>query len=82
VVFYEAGVLTDDNITIKVDQPCIVMVKNIATKNPEIHLADPTQKLKEVNISISSKMMGNTNKRLLVLPKDNFAGSTMSYIIN
>ncbi|TKC00196.1 polysaccharide lyase 8 family protein [Pedobacter cryophilus] len=82
VVFYEAGVLSDEDITIKVDQPCMVMVKNIDTKNPEIHLADPTQKLKEVNISISSKIMKREDKRLLVLPKDNFAGSTMSYIIN
>jgi len=81
VVFYEAGVLIDENVTITVDQPCIVLVKNVATKNPEIHLADPTQKLKELNIAISTKMMKTEDKRLLVLPKDNFAGSTMSYII-
>ena len=82
VVFYEAGVLTDENISIKVDQPCIVLIKNIATKNPEIHLADPTQKLKELNIAISSKMMKIEDKRLLALPQGNFAGSTLSFVIN
>jgi len=82
VVFYEAGGLTDENISIKVDQPCIVLIKNTATKNPEIYLADPTQKLKELNIAISSKMMKTEDKRLLAFPQGNFAGSTINFVVN
>lgn len=82
IVFYEAGTLTDQNFTISVDQPCIVLVKNIVAKKPEIHLADPTQKLKELNITIFSKLMEKEEKRLLTLPKGEFAGSTVSYTVN
>jgi chondroitin AC lyase len=82
IVFYEAGTLTDQDFTITVDQPCVVLVKNVAAKNPEIHLADPTQKLKNLNISIFSKLMEKVEKRLLYLPKEEFAGSTVSYTVN
>ena len=82
VVFYEAGTLTDQSISITVDQPCIVLVKHFDTQNPTIHLADPTQQLKEVNITVYSRLTGRGSKALLLLPKGDFAGATVHYLVH
>lgn len=79
IVFYQAGTLQDQNISVTVDQPCVLLLKAIDTENPVIHLADPTQKLMDVQISVHSALMKEVDKRVIVFPKGNFAGSTVSY---
>jgi len=81
-VFYEAGTLTDEGFSITVDQPCIVLVKNINSPKPVIHLADPTQLSKEVNIRIHSKWMQQENRGKIILPVGDFAGSSVQYLVN
>jgi len=77
IVFHQAGTLTDQNISITVDQPCIVLLKNINTKKIIIHLADPTQKLENVNLTLHSSLIEKDQNIKFNLPKGDFAGSTV-----
>ncbi|MBE6286987.1 MAG: DUF1573 domain-containing protein [Mediterranea massiliensis] len=43
-VFYAPGEVKWGNATLKAGKPCVVMVKNLSSENPEILVADPTQK--------------------------------------
>ncbi len=81
-VFYEAGTLTDHGFSVTVDEPCVILLKNIDTKNPIIHLADPTQYLKEILITVNSSLIKGEKKIALSLPKGDFAGSTVNCIVN
>ena len=47
-IFYQAGELKCKDFTLQAKKPCVVMVKNTHTGQPEILVADPTQKEKLV----------------------------------
>ncbi|MDR2982235.1 MAG: polysaccharide lyase beta-sandwich domain-containing protein [Puniceicoccales bacterium] len=69
IVFWEKGSFRADNSkTLSVDKPCVV-IWNLRTG--EIHLSDPTQKLKEITISTG------TTKKTILLPQKTRAGSTI-----
>ncbi|MET3114547.1 chondroitin AC lyase [Pedobacter sp. CG_S7] len=81
VVFYEAGTLTDPNLSITVDQPCVVLLRAIESEKPIIYLADPTQKLKSIQIAIQPALSKVEHIKVIDLPIGDFAGSTVSYEI-
>ncbi len=76
VVFYEAGSLTVKGSTIKVDQPCVLFVKAIDSKNPIVCVSDPTQTLTDINISF------NTASASLSFPQGEHKGATTSFQFN
>ena len=43
-IFYAPGEINYGNATLKANKPCVVMVKKASTEQPEILVADPTQK--------------------------------------
>lgn len=43
IVFYEAGALEYDGLKIKVDKPCVVMLKGIDKVETSMYIADPAQ---------------------------------------
>ena len=43
-IFFEAGELNCGDYMIKAEKPCVVMLKRNAADNPEVLVADPTQK--------------------------------------
>lgn len=49
-VFYQAGTFDNGRVSLSVDTPCVVMVKNTKASEPEIRVADPTQKAKECTV--------------------------------
>ena len=76
VVFYEAGSLTAEGCTITVDQPCILLVKAIKSKNPILSVSDPTQKLTAIRISL------NLVHASITLPQGDDKGATTSFQFN
>ena len=83
VVFYEPG-STNLLDGIKVDQPCLLMIKKDGGE-VSLSLSDPTQKLSEINVEISGSYKGEnivpqegkTNIKI-VLPINEFAGKTVT----
>lgn len=78
VVFYEAGSVNDDKIAVTVDQACVLMIKNINSKNPTIYVADPTQKLTDLKLTFSSTLFKVTEPISITLPQGNQKGATVS----
>lgn len=48
VVFYNAGTFRNKKIELTVDHPCVAIVKGVNSKSPEVLIADPSQKEKEI----------------------------------
>ncbi|MEJ7736882.1 MAG: polysaccharide lyase 8 family protein [Chitinophagaceae bacterium] len=76
VVFHEAGTISANDISITADKPCVILLNKA---NNTISVADPTQKIEEVSISLNAH---NKNVKLnCTLPKGNYAGSSVHYKI-
>jgi len=76
VAFYQAGSLVQPGYTITVNQPCVLLMKAIDTQNPTAYLADPTQKLTDVQISF------NASTASLTFPQGDHQGATVSFQFN
>ncbi len=76
IVFYEAGSFTSEGYTITVDQPCVLLVKDIKSKNPIVSVSDPTQKLTAIRISL------NAIPASITLPQGDYKGATTSFQFN
>ncbi|WP_407483244.1 polysaccharide lyase family 8 super-sandwich domain-containing protein [Elizabethkingia meningoseptica] len=74
VVFFRPAETEISGIKIKADQPCAVLVENLLSKQPEIYVADPSRKIKEVSLQIGTQQM---NIQLPVTP--DYAGSSIHY---
>lgn len=83
IVFYKAGTFSDKTITVETDKPCAILLKNIKSKNPVIHIADPGQKREKINISIYKGKKGKEKHNIEFTPYDNpiFAGATKVYVL-
>lgn len=75
-VFYEAGTLTHRGNSITVDQPCVLLLKDMSSKNPTVYVSDPTQILTDIHINFN----GTTTS--LTLPQGEHKGATTSFEFN
>jgi chondroitin AC lyase len=73
VVFYEAGSLTYGGNSVSVDQPCVLLVKAMESKNPTVYVSDPTQTLTDVNVSF------NAVSASLTFPQGAHKGATTAF---
>lgn len=57
VTFFEAGTFTHKELSVTVDKPCILMIKDITSKSANLHIADPgqTQSPIQVELKIGKK---------------------------
>lgn len=57
VTFFEAGTFTHKELSVNVDNPCILMIKDITSKSANLHIADPgqTQSPIQVELKIGKK---------------------------
>lgn len=78
VVFYQAGTLIDQQFELSVDQPCVLMIKNIGTKNPIISIADPTQQLTNISFTLKSEVVKVTEPILVTFPQGDDKGASVS----
>ncbi|MEO6135405.1 MAG: polysaccharide lyase family 8 super-sandwich domain-containing protein, partial [Ginsengibacter sp.] len=82
IVFHKAGTINDNGVLISADKPCVLLLKNIDSKNISMYVADPSQKLEEVNITIKTKLLNGEKKMVCNLPTGNFAGSSAMFPLN
>jgi chondroitin AC lyase len=82
VVFHKAGSISDNGVFIAADKPCVVLLKNINSKNVVLHVADPHHKNSEVIITVKSKLLTGEKKAICHLPTGNFAGSSAMFSLN
>lgn len=57
VTFFEASTFTHKELSVTVDNPCILMIKDITSKSANLHIADPgqTQSPIQVELKIGKK---------------------------
>lgn len=57
VTFFEVGTFTHKELSVTVDKPCILMIKDITSKSANLHIADPgqTQSPIQVELKIGKK---------------------------
>lgn len=80
-VFFEPGTLKVGNIAITAHQACVLQLSHTESKKMKISVADPTQKLQELNFEITTG--SNSPQPLKInLPESPYAGSTVSLYIN
>lgn len=81
VVFFAAGTLTDHAVTITVDKPCIVMIKQVHGPKPEVYVADPAQRLTSLQVALKLPADSAVHQAEWVLPKAPYAGNTLKLTI-
>ena len=78
VVFYQAGCVSNNGITVKASAPCTVVFRNVSTANPTVFVSDPAQNLSSVNIGLQNAALGANSVNYGVnLPTGNMAGSSV-----
>ncbi len=62
VTFFEAGTFKHKDLSVTVDKPCVLMVKDITAKTANLHIADPgqTQSPIQVELKIGKKKQSLT----------------------
>lgn len=50
LVFFEAGTFTDGKISIEVDKPCAIMLKDLNSSEVTMHIADPAQRQSIISV--------------------------------
>lgn len=81
MVFYKAGEFKNRYLTVKVNKPCIVMVREENKREVSVHIANPkqTQSIIEVNICTPRKP-SNMKKIIFDFSNDGiYAGASKSY---
>jgi chondroitin AC lyase len=88
-VFYSnAKVSFDKNLILSVDKPCLVIIQKNSANEYTISVADPTQQLQQIELTLSKKLKGknvikyyNNNTVLKFdLPKADESGKTVTEI--
>ncbi|MEO5948762.1 MAG: polysaccharide lyase family 8 super-sandwich domain-containing protein [Chitinophagaceae bacterium] len=82
IVFNEAGTITTEGLSLAVDKPCVVLLKAIGTSSGTIWVADPTQKMKAVQLILKTTSRKEERKINCILPTGNFAGAASKVILN
>jgi len=76
IAFYRPGQLVCNGIRIQVNQPCLLMVKNIGKPNFSMHIADPTQTITELQVAVQQQK-AKTKNIVVKLPSGSYAGQTV-----
>lgn len=77
VVFYEPGNLSFGDFIIKTDQPCTILLRDLKAAAPVIYVADPTQKLKRVEIELEKRAVNFRKHWSIRLPEGKMAGKSV-----
>ncbi len=78
MVFYRPGQFTRQGLTVRVDRPCALMLKE-GNSQPMLHVADPGQTLQPIHIEVT--LPGMTMRQIDFRPSDNviYAGATQAF---
>lgn len=80
VTFFEAGTFKHKELSVTVDKPCVLMVKDINAKSANLHIADPGQTQSPIQVELK------IGKKKQVLTADFsqtgiYAGATKQYTV-
>ncbi|SDM18742.1 polysaccharide lyase family 8 super-sandwich domain-containing protein [Siphonobacter aquaeclarae] len=82
VIFYAAGSFTAEGMTVKVDKPCTLVLKNVGGSELTVFAADPNQSALKLKVGIQSALLPTMKELSLTLPTGLLAGSSISGVIN
>ena len=82
IVFYKPGSITDHQISVSVNKPCIVLLKQLETETPLLYVCDPTQNENKIELTIQLPKLNGIQKINVKLPSYPHAGSSVRYDIN
>lgn len=80
VTFFEAGTFTHKELSVNVDKPCILMIKDITSKSANLHIADPGQTQSPIQIELK---IGKKKQTLTAdfTQTGIYAGATKQYTV-
>ncbi|KAA6397690.1 MAG: putative chloramphenicol resistance protein [Streblomastix strix] len=82
IVFYEAGIWKQSDITVSVNASCILLVKNLDKDNSDVimHIADAEQLSTVIQVKIET---GNCFSSIqdCIMPLNPYLGSTVTYVL-
>lgn len=81
IVFYKPGSITDHQISVSVNKPCIVLLKQLETETPLLYVCDPTQNENSIELAIQMPKLNGVQKIKINLPSYPQAGSSVRYDI-
>ncbi len=80
-VFYKACGINVHGLTVEVDAPCVMLVKDIDKNAAVVHVADPSNGSTPINIGISTPII--QQRRLITYQTVSpFLGSTVQFMVN
>ncbi|MBV7530242.1 polysaccharide lyase family 8 super-sandwich domain-containing protein [Chitinophaga sp. sic0106] len=82
MVFYQAGTFHQDSVTVTVDRPCALLLKQVGSSNVQVAVADPAQSSLPVNIHFNLPGISQTRLLTAAMPSGAYAGSTVQYNVN
>lgn len=82
IVFYQKGSFNNQGISITVDQPTVLIVKDISTEQVTIIASDPTQTQEYLSIDYASASIQPSRRITLNLPIRSSAGSSIKAFLN
>ena len=83
MVFYRPGEFKDGKLSVRVDRPCALIVKNVDAGRPVVHIADPGQTSQPVQVIVRVSGSKGGVETIDFCPSDNpvFAGATQSFTL-
>lgn len=83
MVFYRPGEFKYGKLSVRVDKPCVLMVKKIDSRRPVVHVADPGQTGQPIQVKVRISSSKGGEQTIDFRPSDNpiFAGATQSFTL-
>jgi len=82
IVFYQAGEFAADQVTVKVNKACVVMLKNVNGTDVTVHIADPSQSAAQIYLGVKTPQFTALRATTFSMPQGANAGSTISASIS
>lgn len=79
-VFYSKGTIQINEIKVTVDKACVLLIKNVNSTTPVIHIADPLQKEKEIAVSIKTEKIRTERTVSVTMPEGHMAGASCKVV--
>jgi chondroitin AC lyase len=80
-VFYKAGTLVANGLSLQIDQPCTVYIKDLNGKSPTLYIADPAQGNAIIKVLLKLPGLSKSKSIDCNLPTGAFAGATANFKI-
>ena len=81
IVFYRAGRFQHKEMSIEVDKPCALMIKQTQGHAPVLHIADPGQTGQAINVIIQPRKKKAYTIRMQPAENPIYAGATQSFTL-